>query len=198
MQGNPPGVGYGPAPNPMGSPMSPAAVPSRRRGSRLAIALGVFAVLLAGAALGVSLIRKPGVQTAAPAPTPAVPAQQLFVDDADRGLCQAIAPLMTQIGEQNKAFAKLEPGSPEQGDAIPGYRSFIEGWANQIQMLLNAHSNPPRYLTRTLQAYIDDKLLYVELAQPGRVDPGDQMTWNQASIDAGGPLGTCTKLGITW
>ena len=124
--------------------------------------------------------------------------KQLFVEDADRSLCQAIVPLMEEVGEQNKLFGALAPGSPEQGAAIPGYRSFIEGWATRIQDVLNSHASPPRYLTRTLQAYIDDKLLYVELAEPGRVDPGDQLTWNQASIDGGGPLSTCRQLGITW
>jgi hypothetical protein len=164
--------------------------------------LAVVAILLAGAALVVSLVRKPETPvTAQPTPTPTTTApvqQQLFVEDADRALCQAIAPLMGEVGEQNKKFAALAPGSPEQSAAIPGYRSFIEDWTNRIQAILNSHADPPRYLTRTLQAYIDDKLLYVELAEPGRVDPGDQLTWNQASIDGGGPLGTCNKLGITW
>lgn len=214
MQGNAPGMGFGPPPGnvPQAQPSPPhmqsAPVPQGvpyaplpRRTSRLALSFAVIAVLLAGAALVVSLIRKP--ETQAPpnptsTPTATVPAQQLFVEDADRALCEAIAPLMGEVGEQNKTFGSLAPGSPEQGAAIPGYRSFIEEWAGRIQAVLNTHADPSRYLTRTLQAYIDEKLLYVELAEPGRLDPGDQLTWNQASIDGGGPLGTCKKLGITW
>jgi hypothetical protein len=166
----------------------------------------VVAVLLAGAALVVSLIRKP--ETSAPAQptttptttasTPTASAQQIFADDADRALCQAIAPLMKDIAEQNRAFAALSPGSPEQGTAIPAYKAFIEGWAEKTQAELNKFASPPRFLTRTLQSYIDDKLLYVEMVQPGHVDPFDEPTWTQASIDAGGPLSTCSKLGITW
>ncbi len=67
-----------------------------------------------------------------------------------------------------------------------------------MQAILNQHSDPPRYLTRTLQTLIDNKLLYVELVQPGHVDSYDNDTWNQAGIDYGGPLGTCNKLGINW
>jgi hypothetical protein len=102
------------------------------------------------------------------------------------------------LKDQNLAFGPLTPGSPEQGAAIPAYRAFIESWASRTQDVLNQHAQPPRYLTRTLQALIDDKLLYVELVQPGRVDNYDEPTWLQAGIDLGGPLGTCNKLGIRW
>jgi hypothetical protein len=167
----------------------------------LAVSLAALAVILAAAALVVSLVRKPEAPAAQSTPTPtapSMPAQQLFVDDADRSLCQAIVPLMKELRDQNRAFGPLVPGSPEQGAAIPGYRAFVEGWAPRIQAALNQHAEPPRYLTRTLQALIDDKLLYVELVQPGRVDNYDEPTWLQAGIDLGGPLGTCSKLGIHW
>lgn len=202
-------MGYGPPPG-AGSQMQPAHMPQGnqyavppKRPSRLTTVLSGVAVLLAAAALVVSLVRKPEAQTPAqPEPAPTIAAapvpQQLFVEGADRELCEAIAPLMREIGDQNRTFAKLAPGSPEQGAAIPAYRSFIENWTQRTQAELNRYADPPRYLTRTLQTYIDDKLLYVELVQPGRVDPFDEATWNQASIHAGGPLGTCSRLGITW
>lgn len=206
-------MGYGPPPGGSG-PQQPAPQtqseamppgipypPPPRRSSRLATLLAVVAVLLAIAALVVSLVRKPDTQTPAqptPTPTATVPAQALFVEDADRSLCEAIAPLMKEIVFQNQAFGPLVPGSPEQGAAIPGYRAFVEDWAARIQPILNQHDEPPRYLTRTLQAYVDDKLLYVELVQPGHVDSYDNDTWNQSGIDYGGPLGTCSKLGINW
>jgi hypothetical protein len=211
MQGNAPGGSYGPpaaqGPQPQPTaPVSPGAPlpPQPPKSSRLGVLLGLIAVLLAAAALVVSLVREPKAATPAASPAPsttptaAVPAEQVFVDDADRALCEAIAPLMREVSEENRVFAKLSPGSPEQGTAIPGYRALIEDWASRIQPVLNIHANPPRFLTRTLQAYIDDKLLYVELVQPGYVDPFDSATWAQASVDGGGPLGTCKRLGITW
>src|ERR1700757_1938693 len=182
MQGNPSGMthGLGPASNepqaqPTMVPSGAFGAPPGRRASRVALALAVVAVLLGGAALVVSLLRKP-TSPAAPSvvsssPATTMPEQQLFVEDADRALCEAIAPLMKEIAEQNRTFAALSPGSQEQGNAIPGYRTFIEDWANKIESLLNKHAAPPRFLTRTLQAYVDDKLLYVELVQPERIDP---------------------------
>lgn len=197
MQPDSPGTGYG-APLP---PPNVPFVPPPRRTSRLAVSLAALAVVLAAAALVVSLVRKPETPAPAAHPTPtppSLPAQQLFVDDADKALCQAIVPLMKELKDQTLAYGPLVAGSPEQGAAIPGYRAFIEGWAPRIQAVLNQHAEPPRYLTRTLQALIDDKLLYVELVQPGRVDNYDGPTWAQGAIDLGGPLGTCNKLGIDW
>lgn len=202
-------MGYGPPPG-AGSQMQPAHMPQGnqyavppKRPSRLTTVLSGVAVLLAAAALVVSLVRKPEAQTPAqpePAPTiAAAPAeQQLFVEDADRALCEAIAPLMKEATERNRAFGPLVPGSPEQGAALPAYKAFIQDWAVRMQHVLNDHLEPPRYLTRTLQAYIDDNLLYVELVKPGHVDSYDDDTWNQGGVDYGGPLGTCSKLGINW
>ncbi|MFZ0833722.1 MAG: hypothetical protein WAM92_11680, partial [Mycobacterium sp.] len=113
--------------------------------------LAVVAVLLAGAALVVSLVRKPDVQTSSqqtPMPTATVPAQQLFNADADRSLCEAIAPLMKENEDRGREFTALQAGSPEQGAAISGYRSFVEDWARRVQDVLNKHIEPERYLTR--------------------------------------------------
>jgi hypothetical protein len=157
----------------------------------------VLAVVLAAAALIVSLVRKPEAPPA-PAPPPPVGAAQILDRDADKSLCDDIAPLMRENEDHGTQFTALSAGSPEQAAAIPGYRSFVEDWARRTQDVLNRHTEPPRYLTRTLQRFIDDKLLYVEMVQPGRVDKFDASTWQQAAIDYGGPLGTCRDVGVTW
>ena len=54
------------------------------------------------------------------------------------------------------------PDSPERLRAIPNFKAETLEWANRIQTLLNEHAEPPRYLTRTLQRYIDGLLLYSE------------------------------------
>jgi hypothetical protein len=197
MQPNVPTTGYGPPLPPSNAPF----VPPPRGSAKAAVALAALAVVLAAAALVVAFVRTPEAPAPAaqPAPTtPSVPAQQLFVENADRALCQAIVPLMKELRDQDQRYGPLVPGSPEQDAAIPGYRAFVEGWAPRIQTLLNGYAEPPRYLTRTLQTFIDDKLLYVELVQAGRVDNYDGPTWIQGGIDLGGPLGTCSKLGIRW
>ena len=59
--------------------------------------------------------------------------------------------------------------------------------------------NPPRYLTRTLQEYIDGMLLYSENMYNDRgSDPFDNTTYESAIVAYGGPLGTCFKVGVRW
>src|SRR6185312_4295024 len=98
MQGNVPGMNHGPP------SASGAYVPPPRK-SRLAVGLAALAVALAAAALVVSLVRKPEVrstpstpstQTTASTTAAAAPAQEIYVEDADRALCEAISPLMKE------------------------------------------------------------------------------------------------------
>ena len=213
MQGEAPGAGYGPhagngphtqqsVPDMPSAPLPAAAsfAPPPRRTSRLAVLLSALAIGLAAAALIVLLVRKP--ESPAPIRTPSTPTAavpvEVFNKDADRSLCEAIVALMRENEDRGKQFTALEAGSPDQGAAIPGYRSFVEDWARRTQEVLNKYAEPPRYLTRTLQRFIDDKLLYVEMVRPGREDKFDAPTWQQAAIDYGGPLGTCRDVGVTW
>jgi hypothetical protein len=207
MQGNAPGGGYGPPaaqgpqPQPSG-PVPPGDSFSTRptKSSRLALLLGVVAVLLAAAALVVSLVREPKASaptaTPAPSPTASVPAEQLFVDDADRALCQAIAPLMRENDQETRAFAQHKSGSPEQQSALPSYRRFTEDWASRIQLILNEKSTPPRFLTRTLQRFIDDMLIYV--SSDSVSDEVGVNTWKLSLSDYSGPSGRCRDLGAHW
>jgi hypothetical protein len=147
----------------------------------------------------VSLVRKPETPvTAQPTPTPTTTAstQQIFVDDADRALCQAIAPLMTESNAKAKEFSGLAAGSPEQEAAVPGYRAFTEGWAGRMQVVLNSHSEPPRFLTRALQRFIDDNLLYTGLNMVN--DPQAPKTWDLSLSDYVGPRSVCYRLGVNW
>jgi hypothetical protein len=160
----------------------------------------VLAVLLGVAALVLSII---GV-TRGPEPQPAPPTsealpQELFVDEADKSLCEAIAPLMREESERGKAFIKSDPDSPERKAAIPPFRSETLEWAGRIQTILNEHGDPPRYLTRTLQQYIDGMLLYSENLHEDRApDPYDNTAYEAAIIAVGGPLATCYKVGVKW
>src|SRR6266404_4151278 len=100
--------GFGP---PYGGPPRPS-----RRGVLTAAGV-VLAVLLGAAALIVALTREPPAPAAAPqAPT----TQQGPTTDADRKLCQAIAPLMKENDDRSNAFLGTgQPGSPEQDAALP-------------------------------------------------------------------------------
>ena len=176
--------------------------PSPRRTSRLAVVLAVVAILLAGAALVVSLVRKPETPvTAQPTPRRRQRHQRQRLRAADIcrrcrpvHLCQAIAPLDEGIDEQTREFAALarfaRTGSSDTRDIEPSSKDGRE----RFRPILNKFMRATAILTRTLQRFIDDKLLYVRMVQPGHVDPVDEPTWKQASIDYGGPLGTCSKL----
>jgi len=160
-----------------------------------------MAVVLAVAALVLSIItavRDTSTPIALPVPHPEE--EQLFVEGADKSLCEVIAPLMREQSDRTRNFQNTgDPASPERLSAIPNYKSETLRWAERIQPLLNEHAQPPRYLTRTLQRYIDGMLLYSENMYPERgPDSFDNATYESAIVDYGGPLGTCYKVGIRW
>jgi hypothetical protein len=161
----------------------------------------VLAILLGVAALVLSLVGL--TRTPVPQPTREMPeagSQQLFVDDADTALCEAIAPLMKESDEKNRILTNAgPPGSPERSAVIPEFKKHTLDWAARMQRLLDEHAEPPRYLTRTLQQYLDSSLLYSENIYPDRPpDSYDSAVWDSAAVAYGGPLGTCYKLGIKW
>jgi len=128
---------------------------------------------------------------------PAAP--QLFDDAADRSLCQAIPDLMRERDKADNAFQALPAGSPERSAAIPGYKSGVQDWAGRMETVLAAHAQPDRYLTRTVQRYIDDKMLYAQNIYPNKPsDPFDKPTWDTGVVDYGGALGRCNQLGLVW
>lgn len=126
--------------------------------------------------------------------------EQLFVDDADKPLCKAVVSLMREEIDRTNAFLDAGgPDSPERSAAIPKYKSETAAWAGQIQPILNEHADPPRYLTRTLQQYIDGVLLYSEnLYEDRGADAFDKVTYDSAVVALGGPLATCYKVGVRW
>ena len=199
---------FGPQPQPAGNHSAypqpadrpPAAAPMRPRLGLLASGV-VLGVLLSVAALVLSIItamRGPEA-TASPA-APQIQPQQLFVDDADKALCEAIGPLMQEETARGRAFLNSgEPDSPARKAAIPQFKAETRQWADRIQALLNDHADPPRYLTRTLQQYVDAMLLYSENLRDDRApDPYDNIAYEAAIVAVGGPLVTCYNVGAGW
>ena len=172
-----------------------AGPPGRRRGILTGVAL-VLAIVLATAALTVgivALMRKP---TPSPSATPTTPQSST---DADHALCQAIGPLMKENDDRSNAFlATGQPGSPERDAALPKFVSDTQGWAHQTQQALDAHANPPRFMTRAVQRYIDDMQLFVASVRPGPGTQYDEAAWTDSIEAYGGVLSTCQALGIGW
>lgn len=155
----------------------------------------MLAILLATAALVVAvlaIVRQPAPR----APAPATPQAAMA---ADRALCQAIAPLMKENDDRSNAFlATGQPGSPERDAALPKFVSDTQDWARRTQQVLDAHADPPRFSTRTLQRYIDDLQLFVASVRPGPGTQYDEAAWTDSIVAYGGPLATCQALGINW
>ncbi|MCG5432781.1 hypothetical protein LV457_10830 [Mycobacterium sp. MYCO198283] len=179
---------------PFGWPSSSA--PSKTRPSWLPVALSTLGVVLAAAALLVALLREPAAPQAFDTPKITAAPQATLDDKADRALCEEIAPLMTEGDSRTRQFNSLIRGSAEQQAALPEFRSYIQGWASEMQNVLNSNSQPPRFLTRTVQSFIDVMLLWV-----GRDNASDDVamsTYRVTSSYYSGPQFRCEVLGVPW
>lgn len=189
----PPG-GYAPQPQPSSPP--------RNRGLLITAGL-VTAILLATAALvvGIIAISRP-TSTSANSASSAESSTAAGGSDtpaADRALCNAIAPLMTESDRTSHEFVDSAPdGSPERDAAIPKYRTETEDWARRTQAVLDAHSDAQGYLRRTLQRFIDDSKLYVTNLRPGPAKTSATEAWADSLVAYGGPLAICYDLGVQW
>jgi hypothetical protein len=156
-----------------------------------------LAVVLAAAALVVSLTKGSG---ASPDPRPAETAPSAIdTADTDKALCEEVAPLMEESVEIGRRFVNLgRTGTSERDAGIPGFRAEVEDWVKRIQPVVDQHAEPPRYLTRTLQDYIDDTRLYAASIRPGPESEFDRAAWAERVVAYGGPFGECPKYGVKW
>lgn len=214
MDGNSPWGGFAAAPGggqspiPMNpGPPPPSAWPmppgrtGQRRGFLLPLGVGV-AILLAAAALVVALVKGGSEASSSPGPTQdAEPERaQVLLNDADRELCLAIGPLMRETQETRNTFQAVGlQNSPERLAAIPRFVESMNDWAQRIQKVLNDHAEPPRYLTRVLQRYIDDTEIYVVTLAPDR-DSSKYETpiYDLTIMDFSGLIGRCGDLDAGW
>ena len=176
--------------------------PSPRRGGKLASIGIVVAVVLSAAALVVgivALVRQPGPSlTATPTSAP-VTTSAGDTSAADKALCEKVGPRLKEIADIGRNFVALgRTGTPERDAGIAKYRAAVQNWTNGIQPILDANANPSRYLTRTLQSFVDLNQLYADNIRPGDEQPSDSEAWNAGTTAYGGPLTVCQRLGVTW
>jgi len=199
------GGGISPPQHPWASlPQQPAGGPPQRpRFSWLALVATVIAV--AALVVGVIGLFRPTAGSA-PASAPAAsstsagaPTSSADTSAADRALCNAIAPLMTDYDRaSNDWTGSGPPGTPTRDAALPKYRSDTEDWAGRIQVVLDAHQDAGAFFRRTLQRFIDDRVLLVHNIRQGPSQPYDDEAWADSMTAYGGPLYVCGKLGINW
>jgi hypothetical protein len=115
----------------------------------------------------------------------------------DKALCEAIAPLIKESTASGKTFTSLgDPGSPDRDAATPAFVTNTTGWINRAQPVLDAHAVPPRYLTRSLQRYIDDMHMFVGSVRPGQGTAADKAAWEDSLVALSGPYEVCDGVGV--
>jgi hypothetical protein len=176
---------------------------SRPRGAGLAIALGIVAILVAAAALVVALVR--GGESSAPASPIAQPstsstaAASADTSGADKALCDAIAPLMTQSNKAANDWASSgEQGTPGSDAGLPKFVADTKDWARRAQAVVDEHPDVDPFFRRALQRYIDDLSLYVINVRPGPKQIYDSAAWADSLVAYGGSKSVCRDLGISW
>ena len=190
--GGPPGYGWRYAAS------TPPTPPRRSKGLAAAVAA---AIVLATAALVVGIVdltrsSTPGAPAASAPTTSVSPADTTA---ANRALCNAIAPLMAEDDQRANAWiATGAPGTPARDTALPKFRTDTEDWAHRVQDVQNAHLNAEPFLKRTLQRFIDDRVLLVRNMRPGPAKQYDDEAWSDSMTAYGGPLSVCGGLGIKW
>ncbi len=118
---------------------------------------------------------------------------------ADRDLCTAIAPLMTESDTTATAWVNSgHTGSPERDAATPKYVSSTQDWVRRIQPVIDAHPDVDPYLHRTLQRFVDDQRLLIADIAAGPWQPYDATIYSDANAAGSGPLSVCSGLGVKW
>jgi hypothetical protein len=175
----------------------------RRRGAGIAIALGIVAVLVAVAALVVALTRGgdssvPATPTAqSPPASTAGPASDTSA--ADKALCEAIAPLMTQSNKEANDWASSgEQGTPGSDAGLPKFVADTKDWVRRAQPVVDEHPDVDPFFRRALQRYIDDLSLYIINVRPGPKQIYDSAAWADSLVAYGGSKSVCRDLGISW
>lgn len=185
-----------PAPPPPAAPHAGPYAQRPHRGRGLLAGIGILvAIALAAAALVVSVTNTHETPAAQPAAPPAD--QPVSPTDADRALCEAIAPLIKESSAEAKAYtATGNAGTPARDAATPGFISQTNDWIKRAQPVLDQHAAPPRYLTRSLQRFIDDMHMFASSVQPGPSSAADTAAWNDSLVALSGPFEVCNGLGV--
>jgi hypothetical protein len=187
-----------PAPPPPAPPGPYAQRPRRGRGLLAGIGIAV-AIALAAAALVISLITAHHNSSTLAAQPPSQPTNQpAATADSDKALCEAIAPLIKESSAEAKAYtATGNAGTPARDAATPGFISQTNDWVKRAQPVLDQHAVPPRYLTRSLQRFIDDMHMFASSVQPGPSSAADTAAWTDSLVALSGPYEVCGDLGVS-
>lgn len=205
--GGPYGPPPGPGPSGYGGPLAPPPVlqPPRPRRLRTGLAAAgiVLAVVLAASALVVALTTRSSSSdsnSAAPAAgDPAASSSPASTEQADRALCTAIGPLMSDFNEVSNGWISLgAPGSPGRDAGLPKFKTDTEDFVGRAEAVMSEHPGVQPRLERTTQRYLDDLWLFVNNIVPGPSEDYDRAAWVDSLVAYGGPQSICDALGAGW
>jgi hypothetical protein len=115
-------------------------------------------------------------------------ADEILVPTLNNALCKEIGPLVAEQTGRGRPINTGTPETPERRAAIPEFKSDAVEWYGG-QSTLKRQEPPQRYLTRTVQNYIDGTLLYSENSRDDRApDPYDDDAYRSAVIYVGRAL----------
>jgi hypothetical protein len=175
--------------------------PPPRRGRALLASIGIMlAIVLASAALVVSLVSAHrNTPPAATQPSAQPTNQSPSSTESDKALCQAIAPLIKESESDGKAFVALgNNGTPARDAGIDAFAAKTADWVKRTQAVIDQHvtTAPPGYLMRSLLRFMDDRHTYASNIRPGPATDGDNAAWNDSLVAAGGLFEVCGDLGV--
>jgi len=204
---HPPGSPNGPATGGLGSQdrgsteydwryAHPSTPKPRQALGKLPASVIAITALLAVAALAVSIF---ALVTRSPVERPSTVTATGDTTAADRSLCTGIAPLMAEDNAKSTAWINTgAPGTPARDAALPGFREYTEDWAGRIQDVVDANPNAHPFLLRTLQRFIDDRVLLARNMRSGPPEKYDDAAWTDSMTAYGGPQSVCGELGVKW
>lgn len=181
-------------------PQQPA--PRRARFSWKALIAAVLAAAALLVTLTVIVLIRPtpaAIPASAPITTTSAPAQPQDTTTADRALCTAIAPLMTEVNRISNTYLGLgEAGTPARDSALPKFISDTQDWIGRVQPILDQHPDARPFFRRSLQRFIDDRNLLVSDLKPGPLSTEAYAMWSDSLGAYSGPLHVCDQLGVKW
>jgi len=104
---------------------------------------------------------------------------------------------MKESSARKNALTDAGPdGSSERDAGLQDFSNKTQDWVRRVQKVLDDHAEPSRFLTRTLQRYIDDMRMLASNLRPGPISPSNEAGWRDSVFALAGPFEVCGELGI--
>jgi hypothetical protein len=181
-------------------PQQPAAGRPRFSWTALGTAvLAAAALVVAIIALAQSRTTTASLPPPAPVTPSASPASGNDYTSANRALCTAIGPVISEDDQVARTLSDLGPaGSAGWNSGVSKFINDTKGWLGRVQPVIDSHPNVEPFLHRSLQRFVDDQRNLVADLEAGPWQRNDQTLWDDSSSVSAGPQAICWDLGVKW